>query len=109
MINQCHRRAAAGNEWNMEFKGTDDFTGIEYSFRLSDVELWNGMISCNIHTSNGSTRISEWVVGSHVERIDSNVRFNDVIEMLFDMAGKPGLMPTEDYLPFNAIYDALDY
>ena len=97
--------------------GVDDFTGVSYAFTIEnmtvDTEDGHLLASFTLATDKGRIETAEWVNshddGMKVERTDSNLKQNSTdIEDLFDTSEKPGLMPTEDWLPFDAIFDAID-
>jgi hypothetical protein len=97
----------------MKYSGVSDFTGKPYSFELFDVELddieGNACVKATIKTELGEDSILEWVNSDGtVERIDSHIKINNDVKSLFSLEGKPSFMPTDDYIPFIAIFDALD-
>lgn len=98
----------------MNYSGMDDFTGEPYSFELLDVQQDvidnNPCITAKIETSLGHCSVLEWLNTDFVERIDSHMKIHDIgnLENLFNLEKKPDFMPIEDFLPFKAIFDALD-
>ena len=93
----------------VDFHGEDDFTGEEYAFNLSGKEIEDGMVKATIVTARGTMEIAEHIAGGKVERTDSNIRINqlDSLDGLFE-ADRPALAPAEDYVPLQAIWDALE-
>ena len=93
----------------VDFHGEDDFTGEEYAFNLSGKEIEDGMVKATIVTARGAMEIAEHIAGEKVERTDSNIRINqlDSLAGLFE-ADRPALAPVEDYVPLQAIWDALE-
>ena len=93
----------------VDFHGEDDFTGEQYAFNLCGKEIEDGMVKATIVTARGTMEIAEHIAGGKVERTDSNIRINqlDNIARLFE-ADRPALAPVEDYVPLQAIWDALE-
>ena len=93
----------------IDFHGEDDFTGEQYAFNIYDKEVEDGMVKATIVTAHGTMEISEHITDGKVERTDSNIRINqlDNIARLFE-ADRPALAPVEDYVPLQAIWDALE-
>lgn len=91
------------------FHGEDDFTGEKYAFNLLGKEIEDGMVKATIVTAHGTMEIAEHITDGKVERTDSNIRINqlDSLAGLFE-ADRPALAPVEDYVPLQAIWDALD-
>ena len=93
----------------IDFHGEDDFTGEEYAFNLHGKEIEDGMVKATIVTAHGAMEIAEYIADGKVERTDSNIRINQVDRLagLFE-ADRPALAPAEDYVPLQAIWDALE-
>ena len=94
---------------SVDFHGEDDFTGEEYAFNLHGKEIEDGMVKATIVTAHGTMEIAEHITDGKVERTDSNIRINqlDSLAGLFE-ADRPALAPAEDYVPLQAIWDALE-
>lgn len=105
------------------YSGIDEFTGNPYAFSLSEI-CFEGcdvgdkhkplLVVGKLTTSAGTVEVSEWINTEDgellIERVDSSITTHQLedVSRLFDTAAKPDLMPTKDYLPLKAIYDALD-
>ena len=93
----------------IDFHGEDDFTGEKYAFNLCGKDVEDGMVKATIVTARGTVEIAEHIADGKVERTDSNIRINQIDDLaeLFD-ADRPALAPAEDYVPLQAIWDALE-
>ena len=85
------------------------------NFTISNVEINDTTADQNhvcfdIKTEKGEIRVLEWLNDDGIERTDSHIITNELekIEKLFDLSEKPIFMPTEDYIPLDEIFDAVD-
>ncbi len=99
------------------FKETCDFTGLDFKFEISDAAL-TSIGSCKgvefkVKTDAGTRDFFEWTTEEDgkllVERTDSNIRINqleEVIELFPDL--KLLNCPADDSAPIEIIFDAIE-